>query len=507
MAGHYAHVVPVTEPERTPDRSLDRTPGRSPARPVLVRVIPTWTEPMAAAASRAIGGPLGRHAVVGRTRFWTPLRVVLLAAVATCALGWLVKAPCLQQYESGDGTLALDWRDGRQYVAMCYSDVVTLWSDYRLDGGGLPYLTRWTENPGTPTEQVRYMDYPVLTGFALWALARLAGGHVAGGGWPTALPEVVFFTLVAALLAACWLVVVWAVHRARPSRPWDAVLVAASPVALVHVFTGVDALAVGLAAAGLFALARGRPVLAGALLGLAGAAKVYPLLLLLPVALVGWRRADQRGWRVVWSAAVMWAAVNLPVAVFYTPGWLEFLRVGAVRAPEPDSVWFAAGWFTGWSGLDGPLAPGQPPLVLNAVIAGLVVACCAALALLARSAPRPPRLASVCFLLLAAVLLVYKTPNPQFTLWLVPLAVLALPRWRPLLAWMSVEAAIWAPRMFYYLGVEDKGLPVEWFLVAALFRDAVLVGLMVLVVRSVLRPATDPVRKLGADDPDWPVHR
>jgi hypothetical protein len=26
----------------------------------------------------------------------------------------------------------------------------------------------------------------------------------------------------------------------------------------------------------------------------------------------------------------------------------------------------------------------------------------------------------------------------------------------------------------------------------------------VLVVRSVLRPATDPVRILGLDDPDWP---
>ena len=74
--------------------------------------------------------------------------------------------------------------------------------------------------------------------------SRPRGRYLAGAGpgWPVALPEVVFFDLMAGLLVACWLVVVRAVHRARPSRPWDAALVAASPVALVHVLTGVDEL-------------------------------------------------------------------------------------------------------------------------------------------------------------------------------------------------------------------------------------------------------------------------
>ena len=100
--------------------------GREPDVPPA-RVIPTWTEPLAVAASRIVGGPLGRHAVVGRSGFWTPLRVILLLAVAVLAVGWLGKAPCLQQYTTDDGTLALDWRDNRQYVAMCYSDTVPLW--------------------------------------------------------------------------------------------------------------------------------------------------------------------------------------------------------------------------------------------------------------------------------------------------------------------------------------------------------------------------------------------
>ena len=46
--------------------------------------------------------------------------------------------------------------------------------------------------------------------------------------------------------------------------------------------------------------------------------------------------------------------------------------------------------------------------------------------------------------------------------------MLALPRWRLLLAWMVVDALVWVPRMYQYLGVDDKGLPVEPFLVTVL---------------------------------------
>ena len=53
--------------------------SRSPkARSSGTRLIPTWDEPLASSASRVIGGPLGRHALVGRSAYWTPLRVVLL---------------------------------------------------------------------------------------------------------------------------------------------------------------------------------------------------------------------------------------------------------------------------------------------------------------------------------------------------------------------------------------------------------------------------------------------
>ncbi len=479
------------------------------------RTVPTWTDPLAIAASRAVGGPLGRHALLGRAGFWTPLRVVLLMAVAVLALSWLGKSPCTAQYVTDDGRLALDWRDGRQYVAMCYSDTIPLYGLERLDEpDALPYRDPWIENPGGPDERVRYMEYPVLTGFHQWAAARVADGWLAataGLSWlPPTLPVVAYFTVSASWLALAWLVVVWAVHALRPSRPWDAALVALSPLALVHVFTNFDALAVAAATAALLALARGRPWLAGVLLGLGAGFKFYPLLLLGPILLVGlrrWRDGGSPGPALRTAAAAVAAvvAVNLPVALVWPAGWWEFFRLNQTRPADPDSIYYVLSWFTGWAGFDGPLAPGQPPAVLNAVTVVLFAVCCAGVAVLAWYAPQPPRVSSLAFLVVAAFLLVNKVWSPQYSLWLVPLAVLALPRTRLLLAWMAIDALVWVPRMFFYLTPAEMGLPPGWFLATVLLRDAAVVGLVVLVVRSVLRPATDPVRATG--DPDWPAPR
>lgn len=481
--------------------------GQRPAR-----VVPTWSEPLAAAASRLIGGPLGRHALIGRSPFWTPLRVALLMAVVVLAIGWLGKAPCLQQYTPEGYGPSLDWRDNRQYVTMCYSDTVPLYGIEGLDRGALPYRDPWHESEGDPP---RYMEYPVLTGYFQYANAQLTGAWLRLADHvpfvPAALPVVVYFDITAVWLALAWLVVVWAVRMLRPTRPWDAALVGLSPLVAVHAFTNFDTLAVAFATAGALALARRRPVLAGALLGVGGAFKFYPLLLLLPVLLVGLRRRDLgTAARTIGAAVVTWLAVNAPIAIAFTKGWSEFFRLNETRPADPDSIYYVISYFSGWAGFDGQLTDGEPPAVLNAVSALLFIACCIAISVLALRAQRPPRFASLAFLVVASFLLVNKVWSPQYSLWLVPLAVLALPRWRLLLAWMTIDALVWAPRMYYYLTPENKGLPPDWFLGAVVVRDAMVVLLCVLVVRSVLRPAEDPVRALpGArrllDDLDWRV--
>ena len=83
--------VPAHQPGGGPEVSA---PPQVAAPPWPDRVVPTWTDPVAMQASEAVGGPWGRHAVIGRALFWTPLRVCLLFTVLVLSLAWAKQAPC-----------------------------------------------------------------------------------------------------------------------------------------------------------------------------------------------------------------------------------------------------------------------------------------------------------------------------------------------------------------------------------------------------------------------------
>ncbi|MGW1682138.1 glycosyltransferase family 87 protein [Saccharopolyspora sp. NPDC002376] len=488
-------------PGQRPDSAVD-SDSLGPAD----RVAPTWSEPLAQRISRPFGGRLGRHAQLGRQWFWTPLRVILLFAVLVLAAAWLFKAPCQMTYDSGSGP-QLDWRNNKQYTAMCYTDIIPRYGmgDLAPDDA-FPYKTAWLEKPGTPQEKVRYMEYPVLTGVFQWINARAADGWatLAGLGLlPGGLTSVLYFNITAFWLAAAWLVTIWALVLLCRRRVWDVAIAALSPLVLVHAFTNFDALATALGTAGLLAWSRRRPVLAGVLIGLGGAAKLYPLFFLGPLLILAWRAGKvSEAVRTVLAAALAWLAVNVPILVLYPDGWSEFFRLNNERPADPDSLYNVLMYFTGWTGFDGPLQNGATPTVLNAVSLVLFLLACAAIGWLALAARTRPRLAQLCFLVVAAFLLTNKVWSPQYSLWLVPLAVLAIPRWRLLLAWMAVDAAVWAPRMYYYLGTANKGLPEGWFLGAVVIRDAMVVALCVLIIREILNPARDKVRATLAVRPE-----
>ncbi len=482
------------------------------------RDLPSRNDALGAALSEVVGGPVGRHALLGRTRLLTPLRVMFVIALVFLALGWSTKAACLQTVGTGspDQKVA-NWENQRAYYELCYSDTVPLYGAELLSQGKFPYKSSWLEldSQGTPQKQydgspaVRNMEYPVLTGIYQYVSMSLAKTYTAvakATGIPllNGVAEVVMFFNIAAFgLALAWLATVWATAMLAGRRIWDAALVAASPILIFQIFTNFDALATALAIGGLLAWARRRPALAGILIGLGVAAKLYPALFLLPLLVLGVRTgrlADAV--RTTAVAALTWLAVNLPVMLLYPRGWSEFYRLNTRRTQDMDSLFNVIKSFTGWPGLDPNLGFWQPPVVLNAVVAVLFLTCCAAIAYIGLTAPQRPRLAQLAFLVVAAFLLVNKVWSPQFSLWLVPLAVLALPHRRVLLAWMTVDALVWVPRMLYLYGEQNKGLPEQWFTVTVLLRDMAVVGLVVLVIRQIYRPEQDLVRMGGRiDDP------
>ena len=504
-----------TTPAHPPADTVSPAPLADDLRTADDRDLPSRNDVTVRALSSLAGGPVGKHAVIGRTRFLTPLRVMMAIALLFLAFGYSTKAACLQSTDSGtaDQRVAV-WENQRAYYELCYSDTVPLYTAELLNQGKFPYKSSWIEKDsrGEPrtqydgSEAIRYMEYPVLTGLYQYASMALAKTYTALTklvSVPVTAEVVMFFNISAFGLALAWLATVWATSLLAGRRVWDAAVVAASPLLIFQIFTNFDALATAAAMAALLAWSRKRPVLAGVLIGVGVALKLYPLLLLVPLLLLCVRTGRLREFgKTALATFATWLLVNLPIMVLFPRGWSEFFRLNTRRGDDMDSIYNVVKVFTGWRGFDRDLGFWEPPTVLNAVTAVLFVLCCVGIAYVAMTAARRPRLAQLAFLVVAAFLLTNKVWSPQYSLWLVPLAALALPHRRILLAWMTIDALVWIPRMLFLFGEQNMGLPQEVFTTTVLLRDVAVAGLCVLVIRQIYRPDLDLVRWHGrVDDP------
>jgi len=438
---------------------------------------PSHTDETANRASRAIGGKWGRYAGVRASSMWTPLRVVLAVACFTLLLGFAQKSPCANG----------QWTGFKQYTHMCYSDVVPLWSAERLDQGGVPYRDTTVE-------------YPVLTGTMMWATGELTRGVMSITHTFTDI--VVFGGLTAVLLSVCGLFVAAGIVGANKRRPYDAMIFAAAPLLVFHAFSNWDLLAMALTSGALWAWATRRPVLAGALIGLGAAAKLYPAFLL--VAIVTLAIRTRKYAPAVWctlTAGFVWLAVNMPIAIAYHAGWSKFYTFSQERPTERSTVWAMVKTLVSShvSASDAPywVPPGTAvALVLIVALLGVVW--------LGLYAPTRPRLAQLAFLAVLAFLLTTKVWSPQYSLWLVPLLALARPRWRITLVWQFVEIAVWFLTLTLLLGESGQpqhGINYGWLMLVLVIRDALLIAMAVMIVREMWYPELDIVRADGSDDP------
>jgi uncharacterized membrane protein len=410
------------------------------------------------------------------------------------------RLPCLQSARGPGGALELNWSNERPYADYCYSDVIALYTVDRLDQPGeIPYRTSWVSGAG-PARQVQYVEYPVLTGLLMWAGARAAQGLAGGSAFANLPAVVIYFDLIAIVLAASWLFVVGAVSALLGRARRYALAVALSPLVIAQLFTNFDAVAVALATGGLLAWSRRRPVLAGVLLGLGGAAKLYPLFFLIPLLVLCLRAGRLRaGSAALAGAAASWAIVNAPIALAYPSGWSYFWRFSVMRNAGLESIYSMFPYLTGL-GLDRHLPAYGTPVGLNDLSGSLFVLACLAICGVALSAPRRPRLAPLCLLVVAAFLLTNKVYSPQYSLWLVPLAALALPRWRLLAGWMIVDALVWLPTLAYQRPLSQGGVSQGYLVASVLVRDAALLAICGVVIAEIYRPARDRLRGDGEDD-------
>jgi uncharacterized membrane protein len=421
----------------------------------------------APALSTFLGGAIGRHARPGGLWFnpgaW---------AFLTLTLSWLAlmmrQVPCLTQ--------------GDKFPRMCYSDITVLYYWRGLKDGQIPYLDSDVE-------------YPVLTGgfmeFSRRILLMLGGQSRPGlSAAEVSQAAGLYFAINSVLLFALFVVLIWA--HLKMHRPWDAMMIAAAPAVWTTGLINWDALVIALTSLALLAWSRKKPVWAGIWLGLGIAAKLYPVLLLVPLGVLCVRTGRWRPFFITLGATVAsWVAVNLPVYLATPDGWMSFWTFNVDRGGDLGSIWYVLSM----AEVD---VPNVSKLVAALMVAG-TLAICAMLLL----APRRPRLAQGMFLIVALFLMINKVYSPQYVLWLLPLLLLARPRWLDWAIFAAGEAiyfvAIWA----HLDGILAMGSGQErlyWW--AVYLRIGVQLWLCGRVVHDMFTPRRDIVRAGGLDDPD-----
>jgi len=359
------------------------------------------------------------------------LGLPLVVTAVAFALGYLSKLPCHLAGWPEPRTVPL-----AQY---CYSDIPELFQTRALYAGVFPFSP---ENP-------QPLEYPVLTGIVMYLTARIEmivyrGVEIVPAAQTYFHINVVLLLLVAMVTVAA----TWALLRRNGGRPSDALLVAASPSLIFAGTINWDLLVVALAGLALLAWAHDRPVLAGALIGLGTATKLYPLFILGPLLVLCARQGRMPAfWRATAAAVAAWLAANVPVAIAYPDGWLEFFRFNTDRPADFGAIWYAFE-------LVGYPVPG-----LNVIAPLSFLLLCAGIGALAWYAPRPPTIEQLAFLVVTAFLVTNKVYSPQYVLWMLPLAVLArgsvpFPRvLRDFALWQAAELLYWATVWGY---LEDR---------------------------------------------------
>ncbi|MBV6728105.1 DUF2029 domain-containing protein [Nocardioides daeguensis] len=427
-------------------------------------------------------------------RWWTPARVLLLLTAVVFAAGLVQKAPC---------SLAQGRDQNWVYSHMCYTDLKPLYVPRGLAEHAWPY-----SDDAQTRARYEVMEYPVGIAYWAWGTAWITHGlngspDVAARskapvsdlyGDPAVQDEENIFLLVNAVgFAALALLSTWLLAGVNRSRPWDAAAFALSPALLLTGLINWDLLAVVLVAGALWAWSRDRPLLTGVLIGLGTATKLYPLFLLGGLLVICLRQRRLGRFVVAALASVAaWAVANAPAYLSGAEQWKVFWSFNAQRPADLGSLWLlvdqagdlgiAAHTINIWSwALFGAWCVGVFVIGMTAGRSGAV--------------PTVPRLAQLGYLVVVGFLLVNKVYSPQYVLWLLPLAVLARPRWRDQIIWQASEVFYFCT-VWWYLGgylAPAGGGDAGFYWVGIVVRVLGELYLAAVIVRDLYRPSHDPV--------------
>ena len=382
--------------------------------------------------------------------------VVLLACVVFTTLGFLLKAPCLGNYNANRDRL------------LCSNDIQVLYGNRSMADRTFPYI----HGDLVKGELVDgALEYPVLTGLFAWV----------PGQFTTNSSE--YFLATAALLAPFSLLTAWLLSR---MVRWRALLYALAPALIWYSFHNWDLLVVMVTVLAFYQWWKGRPATAAMLLALGGCLKLWPLFFLVP--LIAARLRDRDRGDALWvsfTAALTVIAVNAWFVVVNFDGWWASYEFQALREADitTNSIWF---W--GFPSLDRDTLNVVVPILFGLAFAGALVYGWVR----AQRRDEPYPFLQVCAAILCAFMLLNKVHSPQYALWLLPFFALVRLRWGWWVAYLAIDATLYVGlfRWFYDVAQgQDFGLAKQALVIGVWGRAVMLVLLFVVFLRS--QPAVE----------------
>ena len=361
-----------------------------------------------------------------------PLATLIFLALLATLLGVFKFSSC-----EGNG-----WATPAQYIHACYSDIPALYGERDLD------KDQWSYSSTTDA-----VEYPVLTGTVMWLFALAT---------PASENEILtYYRINIAFLAALFILIAVIVYRIRPRFAYLATL---APAAIGSLYINWDLWAIASMMLSIYWFDQKKYKHSAIAIGISISTKFVPVFLLLPIVLILWRRNQVKELaRYVAIAVVTFAAINLPVLLTTPEGWLRFYELNFDRGQDWGSLWYAL------TSLGVNLGNTNFFAILALLVSVLFIS------LLIFSTREILTLADVSFIVLALVMIASKVYSPQYVLWLVPLAAIALNNRKDLHAfWMwQIAEVIYHVAIWQHLATVTGakfGLPLGGYALITLIR-------------------------------------
>ena len=355
-----------------------------------------------------------------------------------------------------------DWASPDNYTHACYTDIPALFSERGLNTNTFPYLS-----------STNSIEYPPVIGLGNWLISFIT---------PSENSFRTFFDINALIILVLFFISAIIVRKIAPTYQY---LFPLAPAVIAGLFINWDMWAVVSTLLAIYYFDKKKYEASGIWLGISIATKFFPIVLLLPIAIIFYRSSQiQLFYRYLFTTAIFWGAINIPIALTHFDGWWRFFKLNLERGADFGSIWYALSLLD----IKIPYLDLIYPLLSIVLFIGL--------AIYLLKLPSTPNLAAIALFALVIFTTAGKVYSPQYILWLTPLAVIALQNSKQLITfwfWQATEItyhlAIWQ-----YLALFSDaqfGLPAGGYALATIIRVIGMCTFAYILMRDLATSSTE----------------